>query len=426
MTKYSDESNANGRFLPAHWKRTIAIIWTGQALSVLATCAATFAIIWHVTVSEDSALALSSVGIAALLPTALLSPFGGVAADRFNKKHLMIAADGTAGLFSLLMAILALTEMLPLGLLLGLLVVRSAAQAFHAPALMALMPELVPERDMVRINTLDQALSSLSAIGGPVLGIALYTAWGFSAVLIMDAICAAAACGCLAAAYLPYARNAGAKQGGRISVLGDLKEGLAAIASDAGIRALLGMVMAAMLLFLPLGTLSPLMTYDWFGGDGFSASIVEAASGVGLLVGSIGMMVWGGGKRLVRVLVAAGVGIGVCCVVCGMLPDTAFPGFVVLIGLAMACTAAFNAPVIPLMQLRIDPERFGRVMGLFGSLTTLAYPIGLLIAGPAANALGVNRWFVVIGIVLCVLMVAFSLCRPLRGLDSVKADESAS
>ena len=139
MLNWSEEKNANGRPLPLHWKRAIAVIWTGQAFSVLATCAATFAVIWHVTTAEESALALSVVGIAALLPTALLSPFGGVAADRFNKRWLIIAVDGMAGAFSLVMALLSVAGTLSLELLLGLLVVRSAAQAFHGPALMALM-----------------------------------------------------------------------------------------------------------------------------------------------------------------------------------------------------------------------------------------------------------------------------------------------
>lgn len=305
MLSWSEEKNANGHPLPCHWKRAIAVIWTGQAFSVLATCAATFAVIWHVTTAENSALALSAVGIAALLPTALLSPFGGVAADRFNKRWLIIAADGMAGVFSLVMALLSVAGTLSLELLLGLLVVRSAAQAFHGPALMALMPELVPERDMVRINTLDQTLSSLSAIGGPALGMLLYALWGFAAVLVMDAACAALACLCLAVARLPYARSGEKEKRG---VAADLREGLGAIVGDPGISALLLMTMAAMLLFMPLGTLSPLLTYDWFGGDGFAASVVEAAGGIGLLAGSVLMMAWGGGKRLVPVLVIAGVG----------------------------------------------------------------------------------------------------------------------
>lgn len=202
-TGASAEINANGHLLPHNWKGTIALIWSGQAASILATCAATFAALWYITTTENSALLLAAAGVAALLPTALLSPFGGVVADRFNRKYVMIAADGIAGAFSLVLALLMLAGMLSTWLLLLLLTVRSAAQAFHGTSLMALMPELVPERDMVRINTLDQSLTSASAIIGPVLGIALYTMLGFVAVLVMDAICAAIACVCLAFAKLP-------------------------------------------------------------------------------------------------------------------------------------------------------------------------------------------------------------------------------
>ena len=197
-TAPSIEVNANGHLLPHNWKGTIALIWSGQAASILATCAATFAALWYITTTENSALLLAAAGVAALLPTALLSPFGGVIADRFNRKYVMIAADGIAGAFSLVLALLMLAGLLSTWLLLLLLTVRSAAQAFHGTSLMALMPELVPERDMVRINTLDQSLTSASAIVGPVLGIALYTMLGFVAVLVMYAICAALACVCLA------------------------------------------------------------------------------------------------------------------------------------------------------------------------------------------------------------------------------------
>lgn len=409
------ETNANGHALPIHWKRTIAVIWSGQAASILATCAATFAVLWYITTTADSALMLSIAGMAALLPTALLSPFGGVAADRFNKKYLMIAADGLAGAFSLALAVLAVLGMLDLWLLMLLLVARSSAQAFHGTSLMALMPELVPERDMVRINTLDQALSSASSIGGPVLGIALYTAFGFSAVLVLDALCAAFACVCLAAVKLPYAKNLHPAHGG---VWGDLRDGMRTLRADKGVLVLLAMAMVAMLLFLPMGTLSPLMTYDWFGGDGFAASLVEAASGIGLLVGSVAMLAWGGGRRLVPVLAASGAAIGACFVVCGLLPQSGFPVFVVLVGAIFAFVALFNAPIIPLMQKRVAPECFGRVMGLFGSLTALASPVGLAIAGPAAEVLGVNRWFVLCGALMLVVMLLFLANRHLRALDN--------
>lgn len=408
------EVNANGHVLPRNWKQTIALIWAGQAASILATCAATFAALWYITTTENSALMLAAGGIAALLPTALLSPFGGVVADRFNRKHVMITSDGIAGAFSLVLALLLLAGYLSTWLLLLLLTVRSAAQAFHGTSLMALMPELVPERDMVRINTLDQSLTSASAIIGPVLGIALYTTLGFAAVLVMDAICAAIACLCLAFAKLPYAQGRSVSSG---SVAKDLAQGFAVLHSEAGIKPLLVVVVIAMLLFLPLGTLSPLMTYNWFGGDGYAASGVEAAAGIGLLIGSLFMLVWGGGKRLVPILIVAGVSIGAGCIVAGLLPQSGFFAFVGIIALIFAATAVFNAPILPLMQKCIPQESFGRAMGIFGSLTAMASPVGLFVAGPAANALGVNCWFVVCGALLCVAMGLALFSRSLRSLD---------
>ena len=123
-----------------------------QAVSVFATCAASFAAIWFVTETTSSPVWLSLASAASLLPVALLSPLGGVAADRLNRKKVMIIADGTAGLFSLVLAICAVIGIVNVPLMLALLAVRASAQAFHGPALTAAMPRLVPADQLVRIK----------------------------------------------------------------------------------------------------------------------------------------------------------------------------------------------------------------------------------------------------------------------------------
>lgn len=420
----NQELNATGKPLPSYWKRTIAIIWCGQAVSILATFAATFAAMWYITTSENSAFMLALAGVAALLPIALFSPFGGVISDRANRKHVMIAADGIAGVFSFVLALIVLAGNMNLPLLLALLAARSTAQAFHGTSLVALMPELVPERHMVRINTLDQVLSSSAGIFGPVLGILLYTFTGLEGVLFLDAACAAFACLCLALAKLPYAKSEHTTSQGVIS---DFREGITVFRSNKGLKGVLLLTMIAMLLFLPLGTLSPLMTYGWFGGDGFQTSLVEAVAAIGLLIGSAFMFIWGGGKKLVNILIASGVAIGIACIACGLLPQNAFPAFVVLFGVIMAATAMFNAPIIPLIQKRVPVEKFGRIMGIFTSFTALATPIGLFIAGPAAEALSVNTWFVVAGILLCIAVLLSLGDKNIRSLDdSLDLDAMAS
>lgn len=90
------EVNAAGHPLSHNWKSVIAIIWCGQALSIFATVAASFAAMWYITETTSSAIWLSLASMAALLPVALLSPFGGVIADRYNQNmssSLLMAAQ---------------------------------------------------------------------------------------------------------------------------------------------------------------------------------------------------------------------------------------------------------------------------------------------------------------------------------------------
>lgn len=289
-TNDTNDRNALGSALSRNWVATVAVIWCGQAASVLATCAASFAALWYITESTASPLWLSLASAAALLPAALLSPLGGVAADRFKRKYIMIIADGAAGALSLAFALVIFAGQASILLMLLILVARASAQAFHSPAFSALMPSLVPERHLVRINSMDQAVTSLSSIAGPALGILLYNLVGLGGVMVLDAACAAFACLCLGIARVsPQATGTAASS----TVLGDLREGITVIMRDAGLRNLMLLVMATMLLFMPAGSLTPLMTYQHFGGDGWQASIVEATFGAGLLVGSAFMAVWG-------------------------------------------------------------------------------------------------------------------------------------
>ena len=408
------ERNALGDELPRSWAATVAVIWCGQAASVFATCAASFAAMWYITESTASPLWLSLASAAALLPVALLSPFGGVAADRFSRKHVMIAADGTAGALSLVFALALFAEQASVPLMLLILAVRASAQAFHGPALSALMPSLVPERHLVRINSMDQAVTSLSSIAGPALGILLYNLVGLGGVMVLDAACAAFACLCLGVAHVPP-RAAGATAPS--TVLGDLREGAIVIMRDAGLRNLMLLVTATMLLFMPAGSLTPLMTYQHFGGDGWQASIVEATFGAGLLAGSAIMAVWGGGKRRVAALAVSGVALGAAIAGCGLLAPSMFPAFAALMGIAAAAMGCFNAPLLPIMQMRAPANAVGRVMGIFLAGSSLAAPAGLMVSGVLAERVGIATWFVICGTLTAVCCMASLASKSIRSLD---------
>lgn len=413
-TNDTNDRNALGSALSSNWVATVAVIWCGQAASVLATCAASFAALWYITESTASPLWLSLASAAALLPAALLSPLGGVAADRFKRKYIMIIADGAAGALSLAFALVIFAGQASILLMLLILVARASAQAFHSPAFSALMPSLVPERHLVRINSMDQAVTSLSSIAGPALGILLYNLVGLGGVMVFDAACAAFACLCLGIARVsPQATGTAASS----TVLGDLREGITVIMRDAGLRNLMLLVMATMLLFMPAGSLTPLMTYQHFGGDGWQASIVEATFGAGLLVGSAFMAVWGGGKRRVAVLVVSGVALGAAIAGCGLLAPGMFPAFAALMGIAAAAMGCFNAPLLAILQTRAPASALGRVMGIFLTGSTLAAPVGLVVSGVLAEQVGISTWFIICGALTIACCAAGLASKSIRSLD---------
>lgn len=178
------------------------------------------------------------------------------------------------------------------------------------------------------------------------------------------------------------------------------------------------LVMGAMLLFMPASSLSPLMVYEWFGGNGWSASVVEAVFGVGLLVGSAAVFAWGGGKRLVPLAMVGGVSIGLALAACGLLPREGFPAFAALMGVAAAAMGCLNAPIMPLMQKRAPEDMLGRVMGIFMAGSSLAAPVGLAFSGFVAEAVGIRAWFLTCGILLVALFAAGALSRSIRALDA--------
>lgn len=384
--------SAAGLSLPKNWLAIIAFIWAGQAASMITSYAAGYAVVWYVTESTGSALMLAAMNIAVMLPVGLISPFGGIVADKHNRKLIMIAADGAVGIISLMAGLLILAGDVSIPLLLAVCIARAVGQAFHSPAMMAAMPMLVPDKHLLRINTLDQLLASVASIGAPAFGIFLYTTLGFSSVMFLDFAGACVAVLGLALAKIPTVVDATAKEQ---HVLANLRDGWRAIAKTRGLVLLIGGVTIGMMIFGPLSAVFPLMTYQHFGGDGYAASLAEAAFGVGMLVGSGILIAWGGGKRLAGLIAVAAVVVGVATVVCGLLPPDAFPAFIGLVAVMAVACAWFNGPTMTLTQRNVPDDKMGRAMGLLTAAMGLATPVGIAIGGVLAEAMGVAPFFII-------------------------------
>ena len=176
------------------WKRTFAVIWSGQAISILSSSIVAYAIIFWMSVETRSAEVLTLSAIAGMLPQAVLGLFVGVYVDRWDRKRTMILADSFIALCTLGLAVLFWLGTAELWHVYLLLACRSVGSAFHVPAMQASVPLLAPQSQLTRIAGVNQVISSLSDIAGPALGALLLAFTSIGNILLLDVLGAVVAC----------------------------------------------------------------------------------------------------------------------------------------------------------------------------------------------------------------------------------------
>jgi DHA3 family macrolide efflux protein-like MFS transporter len=133
-----------------------------------------------------TALVLSIASLVGFLPYAVLGPAIGVLVDRYNRKRIMIGADLTIAVAGGVLALTALYMALPVWLIMAVLFIRSLGTAFHSPALSAVIPLLVPKKQLTRCAGYSQSMQSISYIVvSPALAAFLYAAWDFHSSPLM-------------------------------------------------------------------------------------------------------------------------------------------------------------------------------------------------------------------------------------------------
>ena len=395
-----------------HWKQKFAVLWVGQALSILTSMLSQYALIWYLTDLTGSSTVLSLATMAALLPQGILSLFTGAFADRFDRRTIMIAADGAIGAISLVLALMAWRAPLTPGPILLVAALRSVGGAFHAPCLQAVTPLIAPPEALTRCAGWSQGIQTVSMLLSPALAAALYAAIPLHWIILLDTLGAVfAICGLLLA-RLP-ARKVG-DAGQKLRLWQDTREGFAVLRSHRWLWQLCLICALFSVAFMPVSALFPLMSMQYFGREAAAAALVETAFSVGMLAGSVLLGLWGGGKDKILTMTAAELAMGGALAVTGVLPPSGFWWFAGLSLLMGVTCPFFNSVFMALIQEKVEAQYLGRVLGLSGAMMTLASPIGLGATALLAEHTGLTLWFLLAGVVtlLCGgLMLLFPAVR---------------
>lgn len=393
--------------------RNFTLLILGQVSSLTGNYTLKFALSMYVLEQTGSASIFAGMLSAALLPTVLLSPFGGILADRANRKHIMVALDALSGL-----SVLAAGLLLPLGRELwvigALLVLLSVLAAFESPTVQACVPQMVSPQNLVQGNAAVSQVSAVTSLATPFLGSLFYTAFGIGPVFAAAVVCfwLTALLECMI--HLEYQKPPRTAGIGAI-----VREELAVSAhflrrEQPDILKLL--LLAALAGMFVSGTAVvgfPYLVRTVLGLSATYYGAAESAMGAAAILGSLcaGLL----GKKLrVRDLSAIFLSFGLSLFPIGfsfLLPVGRMARYGVLLFFFCVCqlgVCIFSTYAITLIQQRTPKQLMGKVMSCVFTLSMCAQPVGQLVYGALFDCFSDSVYWVLIptGVLICLIAVA--------------------
>lgn len=394
------------------WKAPFFTVWAGQAVSLLGSRLVQFALVWWLTESTQSATVLATATLVALLPGVFVAPFAGALIDRWNRRAVMIVGDGLVALSTVVLAVLFALGAADVWHVYVVMFFRALVGVFHWSAMQASTALMVPEEQLSRVAGLNQTLYGGMSIVAPPLGALLLALLPLQGVLAVDVVTATCAISLLLLVRIPQPEREepGLEEPGA-RLLSDVREGLRYVVNWPGLMAVLIMAMAINFLFTPAFSLLPLLVTKHFGGEALELGWLQSAWGIGVVVGGLILSAWGGFRRRVFTSLMGLVGLGLGVLVVGLTPATAFWLALGSMFVAGSMNPIVNGPLFAVVQAKVAPRMHGRVFTLMQSGSSAMAPLGMVIAGPVADWLGVRVWYVVAG-ALCLAMGAGSFFLP--------------
>jgi DHA3 family macrolide efflux protein-like MFS transporter len=391
------------------WLAPFALIWGGQAFSLIGTEIVQFALIWWLTELTGSATVLATATTIALIPRIVLGPIAGTFVDRWNRRVIMIVADSIICLASLWLAYHFWMGTMQIWHVYVIMLIRSLGGIFHRPAMTASTSLMVPKEHLSRVAGFNQVLSgSINIIGAP-LGALFMSLWTLDKVILIDVFTAILAIGPLFFVKIPQPVKQLENRVGVKSVIKDMKEGLDYLRGWKSLVAIVIMALAIKIALTPAFSLLPLYINQHFGATAAQYSLTEACAGAGIIVGGLIIGVWGGFKKKIVTMLGGLLGMGVSLFALGLLSPNMFIMTTVLAFLVGAMIPLFDGPYLGILQAKVAPEMQGRFFAILSSIITLTSPISLSIAGPLSDRFGLQYWYIFAGVVCFgAAIVAFS------------------
>jgi len=396
--------------------RDYSLLFVGGLVSNVGTWMETVAVGALVVAATDQAIWAALVAVAAFLPIGVLSPVGGALADRVDRRRFIVATNLLEGTLSAVLAVLAWTDRARPGVVVAVVFVIGCSAALRFPFQQSILPDVVPREDLLSATSLSSAQYNLGRVLGPALAGIVIAVGSYGLAFAVNAVSFLAVV--VAVLFVQVPPPANREEGG---IAARIRAGARAARAEPGCRAAIVMIGIVGLLASPFIALVPAVADRLVDGDGALGAATGAlttAQGVGAVLGALAIVPLADRLGLRRVLVADLVLCPLALAVYGAMPGIV--SAVVALTVVGALYIGLLSGLSTVVQLRA-PEAFrGRVLSLYMVALGVVYPVGALLQGAVADAVGLPATTAGFALTLVVVVAVLGRLRPafLGALDA--------
>lgn len=382
--------------LNKNWKVSAVLFLLSQNTSLFGSSIVGYAVIWHITLETSSGFWMMLATIFSNLPQIIISLWGGALADRFNRKYMIMLADGFIALATLGLAISYWTGFQDKILLLIVLAIRSTGAGIQSPAVNAIYPQIVPKENLIKIQGINQTINAVCLLLAPAIGGVLLGSIGLVWAFMVDVVTAIIAITIMSIIKVERQNTAVNTN----SMISDIRAGIGYVFEHSELKKLIVFYAIAFILLTPAMALSPLMVERTFGNEVWRLTANEIIWTIGSFIGGVFIAF----RKQIKNKVFA---IAVCFVAFGVAFGFMSIATNFVIYLILILVAGFFMPILTTAQTVYvqeitEPNVLGRVFSILQIASTSALPIAILFLGPLADIISIQSMLFVSGILLVI------------------------
>ncbi|SKC84568.1 MFS transporter, DHA3 family, macrolide efflux protein [Maledivibacter halophilus] len=379
-----------------NWRFKLFAYMTSQGVSLLGSTIVSFAVMWYITLKTGSGIAVAGVAITTYLPQALIMLFGGVMADRYPPKKIVMLADSAVAFSTLVLAILFLIGIDGIGWIFFFNSLRSLGSGIQMPAIKSMLPILVPEKELMRANSIYTSIWCVIQLISPGISGIIMSFMSMSGVFFIDVITAAIGILLLSTISMPARQNSV----DNYKAIEELKSGVRYILSNSSLKNSILFYSAFSFLVVPASQLTPLLASQTFGDEIWILSAIETAFSIGALLVSLFLSYKKLSTESFKLIGFSSMLFGLVMIL--LIPSKNIILFVMLMFMMGIGSPLYYTPLTTHIQEITEESYLGRTFSFVDLFSSLAIPFGMIIYGPLSN-LSIAIPFLIPGVLLILL-----------------------